>query len=240
MLHAHLVSDKSVVNRFEQEAKTSTLLRHPNIVNVRGSGRTENGQPYLIMDYVEGHTLQDVLKSGASMPIERALPIFVQICCALSLAHENGIVHRDLKPGNIMLTPTADGSVKIKVLDFGIAKILPPNGETVFKLTQTGETLGSLLYMSPEQCLDQDLTHAFVSVLDVALLGAAILHFAFLDFAFCQLTNVQSRAFDITIVDTTLADTTVRHATSLYLGISHSAVTNRRIHSSAIAETAIF
>ena len=109
------------------------------------------------MECVDGTSLEAVLRAAQSIPLQRAIPLFLQVCAALSAAHQKGIVHRDLKPSNILLTTSADGNFLVKVLDFGIAKIMPGNTDSVLKLTQTGETLGSLLYMSPEQCLDRDL-----------------------------------------------------------------------------------
>lgn len=157
ILRNHLAEDRTIVQRFEQEAKTARLLRHPNIANVRGCEKTGSGIPYLVMDLVEGTSLQDAIKAAGWLSVERTVEIFVQVCAALAAAHEKGIVHRDLKPSNIMLTDTPDGSLLVKVLDFGVAKIMPATGDTVLKLTQTGEMLGSILYMSPEQCLDKDL-----------------------------------------------------------------------------------
>jgi serine/threonine protein kinase len=97
------------------------------------------------------------LRQKESLAPWEALPVFKQICAALIAAHEKGVVHRDIKPGNIMLDKSKDGEFLVKVLDFGSAQVLPMIGDTVLKLTQTGEMLGSLLYMSPEQCLDQDV-----------------------------------------------------------------------------------
>jgi serine/threonine-protein kinase len=157
ILHSHLAADATIMRRFEQEAKTSRLLRHPNIVDVRSYEKSDDGIPYLVMDLAEGTSLQDVLKASGWLPADQTIAIFIQVCAALSAAHENGVVHRDLKPSNIMLTDAPDGNLLVKVLDFGVAKILPATGDTVLKLTQTGEMLGSILYMSPEQCLDEDL-----------------------------------------------------------------------------------
>ena len=157
ILHSHLAADATIMRRFEQEAKTARLLRHPNIVNVRRYEKTDSDIPYLVMDFVEGTSLHDAIKVDGWLPAERTIEIFIQVCAALATAHEKGIVHRDLKPSNIMLTDAPDGSLLVKVLDFGVAKVLPATGDTVLKLTQTGEMLGSILYMSPEQCLDKDL-----------------------------------------------------------------------------------
>jgi serine/threonine protein kinase len=157
MLHSHLAYDVTIMRRFEQEAKTASLLSHPNIVDIQSYEKAENGIPYLVMDLVQGTSLQDAIKAAGWLPAERTIAIFLQVCAALAAAHEKGIVHRDLKPSNIMLTEGPDGKLLVKVLDFGVAKILGATGDTVLKLTQTGEMLGSILYMSPEQCLDKEL-----------------------------------------------------------------------------------
>jgi serine/threonine protein kinase len=157
ILHPHLASDSVIMRRFEQEAKTARLLKHPNILAARGFEKMSNGVPFLLLDLAEGTSLQDTITKRGWLPAHEAIIIFVQVCAALAAAHEKGIVHRDLKPSNIMLTNGEDGNLLVKVLDFGIAKILPATGDTVLKLTQTGEMLGSVLYMSPEQCLDKEL-----------------------------------------------------------------------------------
>ncbi|PWU01433.1 MAG: hypothetical protein C5B53_02920 [Candidatus Melainabacteria bacterium] len=157
ILHSHLASDPTIMRRFEQEAKTARLLKHPNILPVRGFEKMRSGVPFLVMDLAEGTSLQDAINAAGWIPLERSIAIFVQVCAALNAAHEKGIVHRDLKPSNIMLINSEDGTLLVKVLDFGVAKILPTTGDTVLKLTQTGEMLGSILYMSPEQCLDKEL-----------------------------------------------------------------------------------
>jgi serine/threonine protein kinase len=157
LMHSHLVSEHMIVRRFEQEAKTSQLLQHPNIAKVEEHNVSASGVPYLIMELVRGTSLHDVVKGAGWLPIARALAIFSQVCAALAAAHEKSIVHRDLKPSNIMLATTDGGDLLVKVLDFGIAKQISMESDADLRLTQAGEALGSLLYMSPEQCLDQDI-----------------------------------------------------------------------------------
>jgi tRNA A-37 threonylcarbamoyl transferase component Bud32 len=157
ILHSHLCTNESLVARFEREAQAARILVHPNIVAVNEYAVAANGTPYLVMDYVDGISLQQKLISNEWLSLSVALPIFIQVCAALNVAHQAGIVHRDLKPGNIMLTTQNDGTRLVKILDFGCAMVMPLLGDTVLKVTQTGEMLGSLLYMSPEQCLDQDV-----------------------------------------------------------------------------------
>lgn len=149
MLHPHLIGVGNVVARFKQEAETISRLSHPNIVQWHDFGVTPDGTPFIVMDYVEGTLLAQVIAEQGRMPVEKLHNIFSQVCYALEHAHDAGVVHRDLKPANIMLVAQGDRDF-VKVLDFGIAKL---GGEGEGKnVTRTGETLGSPLYMSPEQC----------------------------------------------------------------------------------------
>lgn len=154
VLLPRLLDDKKNRRRFEHEAEAAKRLTHQNIINVHDFGETD-GQPYMIMDYLDGISLSDLIESSGKLTIKRALPIFVQICDALAFAHKRDIVHRDLKPSNIMLSGKEDSPDFAKVVDFGIAKIIREHTEESTKLTKTGEIFGSPLYMSPEQCLGQ-------------------------------------------------------------------------------------
>jgi serine/threonine protein kinase len=156
MLHTHSIASEMTVRRFDQECKTLALLRHANIVTQYASGITEQDQPFLVMEYLDGLSLMQMILDQGAIPVLESLSIFMQACAGLSAAHEKGIVHRDMKPANIMITKDAQGRERVKILDFGVAKLLI-QGETFQTKTQTGEMLGTLLYMSPEQCLDQDL-----------------------------------------------------------------------------------
>jgi serine/threonine protein kinase len=149
VLHAHLCNAHKL-KRFEQEARAASLLRHQNVCTVHDLGVLPSGQPYLVMDYLEGKTLKDLLVSDDKLPYDRALPIFMQVCSALAAAHEKGVIHRDIKPSNI-LTHDASGKQHVVVLDFGLAKLLSPD-EGATQLTETGQTMGTPAYMSPEQC----------------------------------------------------------------------------------------
>jgi serine/threonine protein kinase/tetratricopeptide (TPR) repeat protein len=153
MLHPRFANDKQVMKRFENEAKAASLLTHVNLASVYDYGVSADGEPYLVMDYVDGQTLQDVLKVEKSLPVPRFLNIFKQVCDALAHAHMKQLVHRDLKPANIMLVTTDNQSDFVKLVDFGIAKALPKANTDEQRLTQTGEVLGSPVYMCPEQCL---------------------------------------------------------------------------------------
>jgi len=156
VLHPHLSGDAAVVKRLSQEAKSLRDFKHKNVVGVQSMGVTRQGQPFLVMELVSGQSLLEHLRQNGALNKFACLSIFDQLLDAIGAAHNRGILHRDLKPGNIMLASRADGGFFVKILDFGIAKIIPMQGDTFFRLTQTGEMMGSLLYMSPEQCLEQD------------------------------------------------------------------------------------
>jgi len=151
MLHGHMLTD-NVIMRFQQEAKASSLLVHPNTVAVHDFGITESGQPYMVMDFIEGETLANVIQRQGALPVEDCIKIISQVCDAVEHAHENGILHRDLKPSNIMLIKMEGTPGIVKIVDFGIAKIMDASGSSGQNLTRTGELFGSPLYMSPEQC----------------------------------------------------------------------------------------
>jgi len=157
VMHKHLLSDDTALSRFKQEAQAVGKLDHPNIVKVHDFNAGEGGNSYLIMDLVEGVSLSDAIEQSGPLDPQRATEIFIQACDGLQHAHSKGIVHRDLKPSNIMLVNTDDGKERVKVLDFGIAKILPQAGDKRMKLTETGEVFGSPLYMSPEQCMGKSV-----------------------------------------------------------------------------------
>jgi DNA-binding response OmpR family regulator len=148
-------SDPDAVRRLGQEAIAVGQLSHPNVVTVYDFGVTASGLPYLVMDFVEGISLSEVLNKDVRLSVARTIQIFSQVCDGLTHAHNAGLVHRDIKPSNIMITN--DGSVK--VLDFGIAKVLPSAGLDVEKITQTGDALGTCYYMSPEQCRGESIDH---------------------------------------------------------------------------------
>ncbi len=153
LLHSHLVSDPLSIQRFQQEAKAASSLTHTNIITVYDFGVDEgNNQAFLVMDYLEGPTIGDLIDRGGPIAEREALTIFRQVCKGLVHAHSKGVVHRDLKPRNLVLTIEEDGSILVKIVDFGIAKIIPQEGGETQHLTQTGEVFGSPIYMSPEQC----------------------------------------------------------------------------------------
>jgi serine/threonine protein kinase len=153
MLHKHMISSKDTLKRFQLEAQAASCLSLPNILTVYDFGLTNEGQPYMVMDYLEGTSLADVLEEEHHLLPDRALNIFVQACAGLAHAHQKGVLHRDIKPSNIMLVHFGDQADFVKIVDFGIAKLL---NQGVGELTKTGEVYGSPSYMSPEQCRGKD------------------------------------------------------------------------------------
>ncbi|MBX9671303.1 MAG: serine/threonine protein kinase [Candidatus Obscuribacterales bacterium] len=146
----HVRANNQIVRRFHQEAKATMKLSHTNIVRVFEFGmEPELEQPYLVMEFVEGESLVDMLSREGKLPEERALRMTKQLCEALGHSHSHGVIHRDLKPANIIVTKDNTGDESVKIVDFGIAKITSDDRQN---LTQTGEVFGTPLYMSPEQC----------------------------------------------------------------------------------------
>jgi len=144
--------DKNTLIRFQREARAISRLDHPNIIKVLDFGITEPGDPYLVMEWLEGEPLSALIERQRFMSEERMIEVTKLVCNALAHAHERQVLHRDLKPSNIFLSKK-DGVVEVKLLDFGVAKILDVDQ----KLTDTGEVFGSPLYMSPEQCVGERL-----------------------------------------------------------------------------------
>jgi len=147
VLRQDLARDPSSQVRFRREAQAAASLNHPAIVAVYDTGedRTANGAtPYIVMEYVEGETLRDVLRREGRLSPERAMSLTADICAALDFSHRNGIVHRDVKPGNVMITPQGT----VKVMDFGIARAVSDSAAT---MTSTAAVIGTAQYLSPEQ-----------------------------------------------------------------------------------------
>jgi serine/threonine protein kinase len=155
MINAELTHLPQIVGRFEREARSASRLSHPNCITVTDFGRTEDGNLFLVMELLEGESLQDILSREGTISPYRAIDITKQILSGLSHAHEAGIVHRDLKPSNVMIVQTKDRTDFAKVFDFGIAKIAEDSGAD-HKLTQQGMIVGTPAYLSPEQALGEE------------------------------------------------------------------------------------
>ena len=153
-LSAEMQGRPELAHRFLKEARTSSQVRHPNVVDILDFGHTERGTAFFVMEYLEGEDLKTVLKRERILPWDRTCALVTQVCAALSAAHHHGVIHRDLKPDNIHILQQ-DGREVVKVLDFGIAKVISADGAP--ETTRTGVLLGTPEYMSPEQARDEDL-----------------------------------------------------------------------------------
>ncbi|MCY3578864.1 MAG: Stk1 family PASTA domain-containing Ser/Thr kinase [bacterium] len=151
-LFPEFATDPSFVERFRREATAAANLNHPNIVAVYDWGSAE-GTYYIVMEYIEGKSLAELLRGGSRLAPDQAAEIAMYVAAALGCAHENGVIHRDVKPGNVLLSP--DG--KVKVTDFGIA--IAAFGGAEANLTQTGSVMGTATYFSPEQAQGEPLDH---------------------------------------------------------------------------------
>ncbi|MDZ4834419.1 MAG: protein kinase [Candidatus Melainabacteria bacterium] len=157
VLRKELVVDNQTVKRFNHEATAAAGLTHANVVSVYGHGEAKDGSPYITMNFIDGESLASILKRESKLEWQRALNLFVQICEGLDHAHAIGLVHRDLKPSNIIVSKTQSGDEVAHIVDFGIAKVIATRGDTLNTVTASGEFLGTPVYMSPEQCLGQNV-----------------------------------------------------------------------------------
>jgi serine/threonine protein kinase len=147
VLRAELARDPDCYLRFRREAQNAAALNHPAIVAVYDTGSTEAATgpvPYIVMEYVDGVTLRDLVHDNGPMEAEQAIEVIADACQALNFSHQHGIIHRDVKPANIMISKTG----AVKVVDFGIARALTESGN---RLTQTAAVIGTAHYLSPEQ-----------------------------------------------------------------------------------------
>ena len=144
ILFPEFATDPSFVARFRREAQAAANLNHPNIVGVYDWGK-ERGTYYIVMEYVDGRSVSEILRSDGPIEPKRAAAIAADVAAALGFAHRKGVVHRDVKPGNVLITSAGE----VKVADFGIARAMTSKGEE--DLTQTGSVMGTATYFSPEQ-----------------------------------------------------------------------------------------
>ncbi|PYS90321.1 MAG: hypothetical protein DMF64_15205 [Acidobacteria bacterium] len=151
VLHPALAADEKIVARFTREAKAASRISHPHALSVTDFGEDEGGIVFLVMEYLRGRTLKEVIRASGPLRLSRAVEIARQVAGALDAAHAEGVVHRDLKSDNIMLEEVGSTTDWAKVLDFGIAKIQEPVGQDP-ELTAPNLIIGTPQYMSPEQC----------------------------------------------------------------------------------------
>src|SRR4051812_40138411 len=171
VLFPELTRRADLVARFLQEAKSASRIGHENVIDISDFGQSPEGMVYIAMELLEGHDLAHVIKSEGPMAWPRARPILMQIAKALRAAHEHGIIHRDMKPENVYLIQREGRPDFVKVLDFGIAKVVTPDGDGP-RLTQTGMVFGTPEYMSPEQAQGQTPDHR----VDIYAVGCLMYH----------------------------------------------------------------
>jgi serine/threonine-protein kinase len=152
VLYPESASDLKAVAQFKKESQAASALKHHNIVSVYDFGVTEAGQPFLVMDYINGVSLDKLFQEKEHIEPLRHVDMFLQVCDGLAVTHTHGLVHCDLKPSNIMVEKDATGKDSIKIVDFGLAKVMPVSASVQARLTDAFEITGSPLYMSPEHC----------------------------------------------------------------------------------------
>lgn len=158
VIHSYLGADSASLDRLLRELKAAERLRHPHIITVWDSGTTDDGQPYLVMDYLEGITLSQLITQKGALPPKRVLNVMRQVTEALGHAHEQGLIHRDMKPENVVLEESEIRGDYVKVLDFGIADT-PQESAQRAKFNKPKTVAGSPAYMSPEQCQGFELDY---------------------------------------------------------------------------------
>ena len=156
-LHRRFADDEELAARFFNEARAASKVAHPYAVSIYDFSRLDDGTLFIVMEYVEGQPLYEMIRAHGRLAPRVAVPIAIQACQVLDVAHENQLVHRDVKPDNMMVIEGRDQNLTIKMLDFGIAKIL--DGEAGAGLTQTGMMFGTPEYMSPEQASGTGVDH---------------------------------------------------------------------------------
>jgi CheY-like chemotaxis protein len=158
LMRDEFASDPALADRFHDEGIALAALRHPNIVSVLDVGRTDDGKLFMVMEYIDGGDLRALLRREERLSVAKAIELVLQLLGGLAEAHGNGIIHRDLKPSNVLLTTLKDGTPLVKLVDFGIAKLV--EGMKRGGQTRVGTVVGTPGYMAPEQLLGMDVTFA--------------------------------------------------------------------------------
>ena len=151
-------NDPELLKRFYREAQSAGKLQHPNIVTIYDLG-DQDGNPYMVMEYLEGESLESIIASRRPVPLEQKLNTIIQLCSALSYAHQHNVIHRDIKPANVMVLK----DLTVKIVDFGIARIGNENA------TRPGQLMGSIPYMSPEQIKDKAYVDSRTDIFSVGV-----------------------------------------------------------------------
>lgn len=157
VMDPQMAKNHSAVKRFQQEAQLICQMSHPNVVRVHDFGSNSSGQPFIVMDYLTGRTITQILDEEGQLSWDRARNIFLQVASGLSHAHKLGVIHRDIKPTNVVVTQDEFGGEQATIVDFGIAKMSTPDSRE--KFTIHGETVGTPMYMSPEQCRGSEVDY---------------------------------------------------------------------------------
>lgn len=157
ILHASAADEMAPVMRFRREAELTKAIRAPNVIAVLDFDVLDDGRPFTVMEFVDGHSARYLLDNFGAMPLEKALPLFIQIADGLTAIHKAEVLHRDIKPDNIMIKNDYTANDAVKIIDFGLAKHNFQGQDDPLILTEQGETIGSPAYMSPEQCMGLDL-----------------------------------------------------------------------------------
>ncbi len=172
VLAPELARRPDLVARFLQEARSASRIGHENVIDISDFGQAGDGYVYIAMEFLDGQDLGNLVRSDGALPWPRARNIIMQICRALRAAHDKGIVHRDMKPENIFLIHREGQPDFVKILDFGIAKVMGAGDENAPRLTRTGMIFGTPEYMAPEQAEGKDADHR----VDVYAVGCIIYH----------------------------------------------------------------
>ncbi|WIG95969.1 serine/threonine-protein kinase [Myxococcus sp. SDU36] len=171
VLRQHLLGEPAVHARFRREAQATAGLKHPNIVEVMDFHEAPDEPPFLVMELLQGQTLKSLMKKEGPLPVERAAAIAHQVATALVAAHQAGVIHRDIKPDNLFLVDTGTEALRVKLLDFGVARLMHEDDATALG-TESGAWVGTPSYMAPEQirCRPVD------GRADIYSLGACLYH----------------------------------------------------------------
>jgi eukaryotic-like serine/threonine-protein kinase len=153
ILRSELAADKVARQRFEREAQSAARIMNPSVTSIYRVGRTADGRPFIVMEYIEGRTLADLLEGGEPLAEDRAIKLLASVTEALAAAHERGIIHRDVRPGNVLVEHRTGRAV---LGDFGIAALLETGTAAVTQLTAAGMMLGDVRYNSPERIRGED------------------------------------------------------------------------------------
>lgn len=170
MLSASFAGKSIAAERFIREAKVVTRIKHKNVIDVTDLDVTDQGIPFYVMEYLKGQDLMDLILAERNLPWERGRDIAVQICRALGEAHSKGIVHRDMKSENVFMVEHEEEGDHVKLLDFGIAKLLKDIGEGQGDITIAGDVIGTPRYMAPEQAMGKVDTDPRADIYSVGII----------------------------------------------------------------------